>query len=126
MKHYYFGCNKQAGHFWFTSVNKGEYLIPHCSFSIPKELGSIRTSIDSSFCPADTEVEGISNLWLLISGKKRWTILSFWDHSVDSRPGSNSNFVIEGEHNFNKMINLITKYFPFIITRFHFDIKMQG
>ncbi|RUP36917.1 MAG: hypothetical protein EKK60_13835 [Gordonia sp. (in: high G+C Gram-positive bacteria)] len=41
-----------------------------------------------------------------------WTMLSFWDRSMDKRFGSNGNFIIEGTHTFAEACRLASEAWP--------------
>lgn len=58
--------------------------------------------------------EGMSELWT----NEKWSILTFWDRSEDSRPGSNSSFVIEGRHDFRSTVAIAKHHFPVLFERF--------
>ena len=75
--------------------------------------------IDGTLCCDDYgSLEGQA----VINYKDGWTALSFWDRSIDSRPGSNSNFLAEGIFNFDEMIKLTQEKFPSVWNRFKFPI----
>ena len=46
-----------------------------------------------------------------------WTMISFWDRSVDSRYNSNGNFIIEGVHDFAGACELAKAVFPIVWER---------
>ena len=46
-----------------------------------------------------------------------WTLLSMWDRSGDSRPGSNAVFLAEGNHTIDDMKSIATEKFPAIWKR---------
>lgn len=58
--------------------------------------------------------EGMCELWT----NGRWTILTFWDRSEDSRMGSSSSFVIEGRHDFRSTEAIAERHFPILFERF--------
>ncbi len=51
-----------------------------------------------------------------------WTILSFWDRSVDRRNGCNSAFVIPAEVNYITAISVAQERFAWVWDRFPFDV----
>lgn len=111
MKVLYFGCwDNNTGHCLFQS----KYNKPSMA-SIPWK------NIDGGLCPGSRK-EGIAK----IHHCEGWTALAFWDYSIDQRAGSNSVFLAEGTHNFDKMINLTKERFPNIIERFHFKITLEN
>ena len=124
MKIYYFGCIERAGHFLWEPPDRSAHrdattpwgscpdgsLAPHenprCEFV--KNFYGCRCS----------QAEGIAALHY----KDGWTALSFWDRSVDTRGGCNSNFLAEGAFTFEEMVELAKQYFPIIMARFKFPI----
>lgn len=121
MRHYYFGCYKQTGHRWYTS--RDGFIISE--YYHLKELDLHDLQIDAAFAPRYTREEGVCNLWHLNTGHSYWTILSFWDYSIDARPGSHSNFVFDNKYSFDEIMLLINEYYSKIIERFIFKIKYK-
>jgi hypothetical protein len=88
--------------------------------------------IDGGYCPGvdpnrkhawqtpDHQPEGLAKL----THKDGWTLLSFWDRSVDKRNNSNSNFIQEGEFTFEQMVEQAKEKFPGIWERFKFEVKL--
>lgn len=60
--------------------------------------------------------------WLHLNG---WTLLSFWDDSVDGRPGSCSTFVVRGLYTFADTCALAQEGFPRVWERFGFPIVLR-
>jgi len=114
-KMFYFGCKDRIGHGMYCSSNTQADEDFRCNFTFENPW-SIK--IDGALCPKTTEHEGAAK----ISYKDGWTALSFWDRSVDYRYGSNSNFLIEGNFNFENMIKLSKIFFQEIMNRFKFEI----
>ncbi len=125
MECYYFGCQKYAGHYWWTPSGK--------QYDVRELVGpNIDPRIDGGFCPNTSEdrtkpwqrtgpeVEGEAKLHQ-VDG---WTILSFWDRSVDTRSACNSNFVVRGEHTFEEVLEAARRDFPQVLERLKFEIKL--
>lgn len=122
---YYFGCRGQAGHYWFK---------PHGSMRHNQEppLGYdiVHGKIDSGFCPGSIpgdsygrsrpEVEGEACLHHL----PEWTILAWWDRSVDIRGGCNSNLVAKGHYSYADMIEIGKAQFPDVMSRQRVPLKL--
>jgi hypothetical protein len=114
---FYFGCWKETGHYWrnqnpHTSCRQIEKLVP----------GMIFRYIDGGFCPGAIrgktdrtrpEVEGQAALHHI----EGWTVLAFWDRSVDSRHSSNSAFVVVGRHDYTTMLEVAKRQFPDVLRR---------
>jgi len=119
----YFGVESKSnvGHYYFYRDGR-RMLEPNNikdSF-LPESLGYYGL-IDGGFC-LKKGVQGHA----LIHFIEGWTVLSFWDSSGDSRPGSNSNFVIKGRHSFNEMVEISKALFPTIWQRFTFEVSLSG
>lgn len=102
---YYFGCVRSAGHRLFDrngSVNP--YKI---------ELPFKWTELDGGFCFDGPQKQGVAK----ITSVDGWTIMAFWDRSVDSRENSNSAFVAKGEFDFDQMCQIAEETFPNIWKR---------
>ena len=102
MNVFYFGCWNTPGHFL---VKPGGV---HVHKAGPFDAGRI----DGFFTPASE-----ADLTATITHIKGWTIMAMWDRSVDTRPGSNCAFIMEGIHNFEAMLEAARKSFPHIVAR---------
>jgi hypothetical protein len=125
---FYFGCWNEPGHHLWTRHRRfasGPDACPE-SFSNGKHL-------DTGFCPkpgarsarneryySGPQTEGSAALHHLDG----WTILSFWDRSVDKRGGCNSAFVVRGEHTFEDVVGLAKTWFPSVWARFKFEVRL--
>lgn len=69
-----------------------------------------------------SEVEGEAKVTQLVG----WTILSFADRSVDSRPMSHSTFALRGELDFAGAVDAASEAFPQVFERFTFKITEAG
>ena len=115
---FYFGCWREAGHYLFCpSGRQASYRLPD---DFPISRGDI---LDAGFLPANLpEVEGLASFCHL----NGWTIISFWDRSVDKRGKSNSSFLLRGEYSFDVACKAAAEVFPAIWSRFKFPIVMRG
>jgi hypothetical protein len=117
MKVFYFGCYDDKGHYALAADGLGlRYSAEERDF-VKNNPWSYK--IDGGLCRSWPQTEGEA----LIHHKDGWTALSFWDRSIDSRPGSNSNFLAEGTYTFAEMVEIATKNFPSIMKRFKFPVK---
>ncbi len=110
MRIYYFGCDKESGHFLFIPGMHGTIS--------PKISGLPWGHLGGPLCPQTTPQEGVAK----IHQKDGWTALGFWDRSVDSWIGSNSVFFYEDLLDFDQMISAFKEHFPVIFSRFQFPI----
>lgn len=124
---YYFGCWDQPGHFWrSTEYAKNRY--------IEDTVGpNIHPRIDGGFCPGVVhprmsqfdrktrpEVEGETAIHH-IDG---WTVMAFWDRSVDKRGACNSNFAARGTYDFEQMKDIARARFPTVMNRLKFELVL--
>jgi len=115
---YYFGCIDDAGHYWFDryyqSVSRKDHIL--CG-----------RHIDTGFCPGmplddrarRTRPEKVGEAALHHVGRApdNWTVLAWWDRSVDTRGNSNSNIVVRGTHDYPVMIAVANAQFERVMKR---------
>ncbi len=114
MKCYYFGCYKDVGHFMHSDINR-EWSDEKFCKSNPWGY-----SIDTKLCPITGEIQGKCT----INKKEGWTCIAFWDRSVDTRFGSNSAFLAEGDYDFTTMLALFKEKFPEVFSRFKYELTL--
>lgn len=114
MESFYFGCwTGRAGHY-LHDIHGTE-----CERSLPRNFPVKPSILDSGLLPPNSaQTEGLATL-VHIGG---WTIVTFWDRSGDRRGNSNSSFVLEGIHSFEKACEISAGRFPLIWSRFKFQI----
>jgi hypothetical protein len=110
---FYFGCVDRPGHYLFISDTREVW---HKEDALPS---SIYPKCDTGFCRRDiNEKEGAANV-AYVDG---YTILAFWDRSVDKRGKSNSAFIEKGTFTFEEMIVKAKQEFPKVWARFTFEV----
>ena len=111
MKIYFFGVS--------DPVNKGHYLHDEglrVAWDDKKLLPFSSSLLDGGLLPHDTgQLQGKLHL-AVING---WTLLSMWDRTADSRPGSNAVFLAEGNYTIDEMKSSAAEKFPAIWKRIH-------
>lgn len=114
MRIYYFGCIRESGHGWYEPGPRGV-----------GRRGDFLPIIDGMFCPPSTQTEGLAQLVYLTPRQHygAWTLISFWDRSVDGRGGSNSAFMLEGILSFEEATDHSKREFPEVWERFNFNVK---
>lgn len=119
-KAYYFGCGLEAGHFLFES--DGRVDGPAKSYMVPASDKWLK-NIDGLFPPQPELQLSDNGLYrATMTYLHGYTILSWWDRSVDKRPGSNStillpkNFTMDGT-GFFAACNLAQQLFPWVFAR---------
>lgn len=115
---YYFGCHRESGHYWWYPDRLSDFRLREGAI-ITKVGAGIHPKIDSGFCPRP-DVQGNGKL-TEIDG---WTVLSFWDNSVDKRSNSSSSFVARGAYDFAAMKAIAEAQFPRVWKRYTFPIVL--
>lgn len=69
--------------------------------------------IDGTMAPRSTEEQGAAVITFL----ERWTVLAWWDRTGDTRGKSNSALIVEGNHSFARMLELLAEHFPGVAHR---------
>ncbi|HWL39400.1 MAG TPA: hypothetical protein VNO75_04105 [Gemmatimonadaceae bacterium] len=118
---YYFGCGtRRTGHYWFLPDPARAEM--NSSSAVDDAMRTVfGVQIDSGFAPDDgPQVEGEARL-ARIHG---WTVLAWWDRSMDTRPNSNSALVIDAQRDFDQMLALLAEHFPIVAKRQRVPIKM--
>lgn len=111
---FYFGCWREPGHF-LRNVQGGTLH----DQTLPADFPCNFRMLDGGFLPPKLpQTEGRATVVHL----NHWTIVTFWDRSVDRRPGCNSSFVIRGLHTFNEAVEQAQAAFPQIWERFTFKV----
>jgi hypothetical protein len=116
---FYLGCVGTPGHYLYTPDLRTE-----------RRAGPFTVAmLDTPFCPGMTpasrgvgpqdQTEGVARL-THVDG---WTVLSFWDRSVDNRRGSHSTFVLRGTHAFDDAVRLAREVFPRVWARYAFAVR---
>lgn len=107
-KLFYLGCINKAGHYlWKDQDTEDSY---YGNKEIPEHILS---KLDTGFCPKDTAVIG----FVQRTNIDDWVILSWWDRSVDSRPGSHSTFAAQGFKNMGELQSEMRNKFPVVFSR---------
>lgn len=123
---YYFGCRREAGHYWHFPEHR-----TWNESTIPTAVGpKIHPKIDGGFCPGSIDGESYKRSRPEKQGEAAlhhvdgWTVLSFWDNSVDARSNSSSSFVARGTWDYASMRAIAERQFARIWKRYTFDIVL--
>ena len=115
---FYFGCHREAGHYlWRPGPSLASRRLPD---DFPVDGPRV---LDGGLLPPNQpETEGaVTHLWL-----NGWTILTFWDRSVDKRGKCNSSFLARGTYSFDAAKRLFEEQFPEIVSRFKFPLVLRA
>jgi len=120
MEIYYFGCwNCQLGH----------YLSAPGGHRPPYEWRLKWNCLDGGiFLPSTQSVQGLYRLSRVshVTSAESWTIISWWDRSIDSRPNSCSAFLARGELTADQILALARETFPHVFARMKFTLSPEG
>lgn len=115
---FYFGCGEESGHFLFDA---DAHRVPR--HHIPRDFpfGNY-DGIDGTFCPPGEQVQGRIAIWRADG----WAVLSWWDRSVDTRPGSHSTFVLrtQGNPTDRELVRSAVAAFPWVFARIRFKLSL--
>lgn len=115
---YYFGCGNQLGHYWHAPPKEGREW--QSSSAVADVMRTVFPRIDGQFAPLDCpQVEGEAKL----TYANGWTVLAWWDNSIDPRGNSNSAIVVDAERDFDQMVALLAIHFPDVSKRQRAPIK---
>lgn len=115
MNDLYFGCwQGEPGHDLRTPDGRRYSRLP---FGYPPKIEG--RAVDMGFCPAI----GVSNGVAALRHVGEWTVLSFWDNSIDRRPGSHSTFISRGTLTFEQIVERSKAAFPDVWKRFTFEVR---
>lgn len=110
---HYFGCVGEVGHYHFVPGDGGRPVkAGYCDAPFFPEC-------DGAFCPKWTREQGIVKL----THHEGWTVLAFWDSSVDKRAGSHSTFMVKEKLDKDAMIARAKEAFPTIWARHCFEVR---
>lgn len=99
----FFGCENVTGHYW----SGGSFR------DIPGLTREIEYKIDTTFAPRNTREQGHYQVCTL----PPVLIVSWWDYTIDSRPGSNSNLIAYGYDNVEEIFKDAKIKFPSVMNR---------
>lgn len=104
----YYGCHGDKGHYAFAPGMVKLHL---------RELNIL----DAGFAPQNTWEQGC--VWFHVGPD--YSLLSFWDNSVDNRSNSHSTFLLPGKPmSYGRALALAQNYFPEVFARFNFSIVL--
>jgi len=109
LKCLYFGCKKHPGHYLWAPASMAIYGPWHRRIA----------KFDGLLCPEFCKIQGKA----LLHHFDGFTILAFWDSSVDKRPESNSMFIIPGIRDFDDSLTIVEDNFPDVFSRFVFEVE---
>ena len=110
----YFGCIDEPGHYLFEPGETHISLVPGWNRWV-----KWANERDGLLAPEFNEVSGRA----LLHHFDGFTVVAFWDRSVDSRSKSNSLFIVPGIKSFTDTIKIARSVFPQVFERFQFEVE---
>ncbi len=112
---FYFGCHREAGHYLWSETARQVWDREN-RFPFRYEI------LDGGLLPVrEPQIEGKAVLVHIGT----WTVVTFWDRSVDKRGGCNSSFVIPSHVGFDEAITISKERFPWVWARFSFEVVLS-
>jgi len=115
---FYCGCLAEPGHYlWRENQHKVSW----------KETDTIQPWghwIDGGLTPLQEGRAAVANGVARLMHAHGWTSLSWWDNSIDSRPGSHSTFVVAGTWSAEEMCSMARARFPWVFERFKYEVVL--
>lgn len=122
----YFGPLKESGHFLFYD-NGEKVLYSEIETAGPWNLAEIESCLQPGvvlwrghYVQRHQKVEGEA----LLHHKCGWTALSFWDSTIDTRPGCSSTYIAEGIFTFEEMVALAKARFLERWNKMKFEVRL--
>lgn len=110
---FYYGCHRDLGHYMWHE--NGEE-VPWRRATL---LQPWAERIDGGLCPGSV-VNGVARF----TQEHGWSALSWWDNSIDSRPGSHSTFIVQGVHTAAVILRMARERFPWVFSRFSYAVVL--
>lgn len=114
---FYFGCIAQSGHYLWTSNGAGTARSIH-QYTVPRDFadrfGDRGERLDYPLFTPPSDWPPHHYMRSIVG---KWMILSWWDSSVDSRPGSHSTFAGYGFETEEDMLRQARSLFPEVFNR---------
>ena len=134
MRAYYYGCWERAGHYLWepgrggvpVKVGRQVYELlgrpRYMSGPHPEPVIPWGWSIDGCLLKG----RGLRQGDAVSEQRDGWTALSFWDSSVDARPGSTSSFMFDEAMTPPEALEAARTMFPPIFARFGFAVALAA
>lgn len=115
---FYFGCHREAGHYLWSSNGRQANVYKDTPWGREIDGALVYGPQHRHYVDPAYQQEGAAKL----THEHGWTAVDFWDRSIDERYGSHSVFVKAGTHSFEDMMGWAKAAFPWVFTRFNFEV----
>lgn len=106
---YYFGCaNDRGGHYWW-----GEGWLQHREPAFASRRGYDGFPVDGIYPPPGKEIQCKATMHFVHG----FTVLAWWDRSVDKRGACNSSLWVQGRATFGQILERGREAFPGLLER---------
>lgn len=116
---YYFGCWTSPGHYLHTPEGKTLKYEAVGPFDVYGNKPGL--PLDGKFTPGPHPRYGGAGMedetFVALTYVRGWTVLAMWDRSVDTRPGCNAAFLLEGRWTEAQVWALAREHYPQIVAR---------
>ena len=114
---FFFGCYLVTGHYLYRRGGRHvDYTA--CPWGTNLDTGLLISRKDKYARPDTEPTENYT-----VARKDGWTAISFWDRSGDSRPGSNSAFLVAADVSDKELLALAKAQWPDIFSRGRFPLN---
>lgn len=117
---FYCGCHRDKGHYMWAD----DETEVHWHLMRSEQPWGDR--VDGGLQPFARGGYIVPNGHARLTHQYGWTALSWWDNSIDTRPGSHSTFIAIGTHTAEAMLALARARFPWVFERFKYEIVLGG
>lgn len=113
---FYCGCHRDSGHHVWREDGDSSHKF--------WKLQPWGVKIDGELQPLARRGFHVPNGAARFTLAHGWSALSWWDNSIDTRPGSHSTFVVEGTHTAEAVLAMARARFPWVFERFKYEIVL--
>jgi hypothetical protein len=115
---FYCGCHRDSGHYlWNEDGDSSSWFWKNQPWGY---------DVDGKLQPFPRGGFIVPNGHARLTHAHGWTALSWWDNSIDTRPGSHSTFVALGTHAAETMLAMARARFPWVFERLKYEIVLSG
>lgn len=125
---YYFGPLVESGHFMFregSTYRVASYERPPIPWKDEEIDGSLQPGAPNPQDRLQRRTRPMREGEAALHTKDGWTALSFWDFTVDKRPGCSSTYIADGVFTFDQMVELAKARFSERWNKMRFEVRLS-
>lgn len=115
---FYCGCHRDSGHHLWTA--------DETTSSTFWQLQPWGYAVDGDLQPRPKNGFHLPNGIARFTQEHGWSALSWWDNSIDTRPGSHSTFIVHGTYLAEEVLAMARARFPWVFARFQYQVVLPG